>query len=113
MSSKMKKHYNFLRTLSAASSKQKKLLLKNATTPEVKTVCEVCLNLLAGNIPSVNVRKLKKYKTSIRKVASRSTNLKNKKRLLVNQSGGFLPLILPAAVSAIAGMLGRAIGNRI
>lgn len=107
-----KRHYNFLRVLAAASPKQKKLLLKNASTPEIKTVCEVCLNLLEGNIP-VDVKKLQKYKTSIRKIACRSTNMKSKKRILVNQSGGFLPLILPAVVSALAGMAGRAIGNRI
>lgn len=109
---KIKKHLNFLRALSSASPKHKKLLLKNATNPEVLAICEVCLNLLAGNFP-VNVKKLQKFKTSIRKVACRSTQLKNKKRILVNQSGGFLPIILPAVISAIAGMAGRAIGNRI
>lgn len=109
---KAKKHYNFLRTLSAASLKQKKLLLKNANASQIGAVCEVCLNLLAGNFP-VNIQKLRKYKTSIRKVACRSTNLKSRKRILVNQSGGFLPLVLPAVISALAGMAGRAIGNRI
>lgn len=109
---KVKKHFNFLRALSAASPKQKKLLLKNASASEISAICEVCLNLLAGNFP-VNIQKLRKYKTAIRKVACRSTSVKNKKRILVNQSGGFLPMILPAVISALAGLAGRAIGSRI
>lgn len=108
----IKKHLNYLRSLTLASPKHKKLLLKNASNSEILAICEICLNLLSGNIP-VNVKKLQKYKNSIRKIACRSTHLNSKKRILVNQSGGFLPLILPAVISALAGMAGRAIGNRI
>jgi len=109
---RVRKHLNYLRSLALASPKHKKLLLKNASNPEIQAICEICLNLLAGNIP-IDTKKLQKYKTSIRKVACRSTHLNSKKRILVNQSGGFLPLLLPAVVSALAGIAGRAIGNRI
>lgn len=88
------------------------MLLQNANKSEMSSLSEICLNILAGNVP-VNVKKLRKYKNCIRKVACRKASLKSKKKLLVKQSGGFLPLVIPALVSALAGMAGRAIGNRI
>ncbi|GFT64537.1 uncharacterized protein TNCV_649361 [Trichonephila clavipes] len=67
----------------------------------------VCQHEVAGNIP-VDIKKLRKYKSCIRKIACRKTALKTKKSTLVKQSGG-LPLILPAVISGIAGLIGKAI----
>lgn len=109
---KLKKHYHFLNYISKCSPKERKALLGTADKSQIACLSEICLNVLAGNVPT-NVKKLRKYKTTIRQLAKRSTCVKRKKKLLSGQTGGFLPLVIPAIVSALAGMAGRAIGNRI
>ncbi|GFR10310.1 uncharacterized protein TNCT_138061 [Trichonephila clavata] len=112
MKKSIKRSLDFLLLLSKSTPKQRHMLLQNADKSQIVTLSEICLNVLAGNVP-VNVKKLRRYKNCIRKVACRKVSLKAKKKLLVQQSGGFLPLLIPAVVSALAGMAGRAIGNRI
>lgn len=109
---KLKKHCHFLNYLSKCTPKQRKVLLSLADKSQIACLSEICLNVLAGNV-NADVKKLRKYKTAIRQLSKRSTCLKKKKQLLSGQTGGFLPIILPALVSALAGMAGRAIGNRI
>lgn len=109
---RLKKNYNFLSLLSKSSPKQRKSLLRNANKSQILSLSEICLNILAGNIP-VNIKKLRKYKRCIRKIACRKTSFKRKKNFLVKQRGGFLPLILPAVLSGIAGLVGKAIGKRL
>lgn len=109
---KLKKNFNFLRYLSTCSPKQRKLLLDGADESQITCLCEICLNILKGNIP-INVKKLKKYKKAIRILAKKSTSLKNKKKILKTQNGGFLPMVLPAILAAVAGFAGKALGKRI
>ncbi|GFX69361.1 uncharacterized protein TNCV_3866391 [Trichonephila clavipes] len=40
-------------------------------------------------------------------------NLDPKRKLLTNQTGGFLPLVPPAVLSLVGGLVGKAIGKRI
>lgn len=87
-------------------------MLRTANKSQIHCLCEICLNVLEGNVP-VQVKKLHKYRNAIRKIANRSTSMNQKKKILVNQAGGFLPLILPAVLSGLAGMVGKAIGKRI
>ena len=91
---------------------QKRALLRTANNSQIESLCEICLNILHGNVP-VNVQKLKKYKNFLRMLARKTTSLKRKKQMLVNQSGGFLPLIAPVIVSALGGILGRVIGKKL
>lgn len=61
----------------------------------VKCICEVCLNLLKGNVP-VNKhqkKKLRRHKNIIRKLSRNVKNIKNKKKLLQKGGGVFLPLL--------------------
>jgi len=62
------------------------------------------LNVLQCNIKlsGCNTRKLKKYKSALRKVADRHVSLSGKKRLIVQRVGFLLPLpgdILPTIAS--------------
>lgn len=108
----LKQHFYFLQSLARSRPKQKKTILKVANNGQIKSICEVCLNVLKGNLP-VNIKKLKKYKNIIRKLANKSISYGNKKRMLMNQTGGFLPLIAPAILSALGGIVGRVISKKL
>ena len=60
-----------------------------------KCVCEICLNLIKGNIPLNKPQKVKlrPHKKIIRKLARKVKNLKNRKKLLQKGAGVFLPLL--------------------
>lgn len=108
----LKKHVHFLRAVATTHPLQRRALLKTAKNEQIESLCEICLNILAGNIP-VNVNKMKKYKNLLRNLARKKSSIQQKKRMLVNQSGGFLPLLAPAIISTLGGILGRVIGKRL
>ncbi|GFU04887.1 uncharacterized protein TNCV_1290101 [Trichonephila clavipes] len=101
--------------LPAASPAQQKAILKSATDDQIKTLCEICDNLLSGNIPTKKIKKLCSYKRVIRILANRSVPISRKRKLFTTnrQVGGFLPLILPGVLSLLGGIAGKAIGKRI
>lgn len=108
----IKRNFHFLHMLAKSHPTQRKALLKSANNKQIKSVCEVCLNILKGNV-RVNVKKIKKYKQTLRKLAKRNISNESKKRVLVNQSGGFIPLIAPAIISAISGIIGKVISKKL
>jgi len=69
---------------------------------------EIARNVIKRNVPlnSSQKKKLRRYKKVIISL-SNSKNSKRKKRKLVEQSGGFLPILIPI----ITGILGEVIGN--
>lgn len=112
---RVKRHVHLLHVLAAASPAQRKAILKSASDEQIKTLCEICQNLLSGNLPSNNIKKLCSYKRVIRLLANRSIPIYRKRKLIVTnrQVGGFLPLVLPAVLSLLGGIAGKAIGKRI
>src|ERR1700755_1724463 len=74
-----------------------------------KCVCEICLNLIKGNIPLNKPQKVKlrRHKNIIRKLARKVKNLKNKMKLLQKGSGVFLPLLF----SVISPLLSKIISQ--
>lgn len=110
---KLQKHYHFLRLLAHSHPAQKRGLLQTANNSQLASICEICLNVLRGNIPIVKSHKLKKYKTLLRVLAKRNESMQKKKKMLMNQSGGFLPIIAPAIISALGGILGPLISKKL
>ncbi|GFV05841.1 uncharacterized protein TNCV_5035801 [Trichonephila clavipes] len=49
---RVSRHVHLLHVLAAASPAQRKAILKSATDDQIKTLCEICDNLLSGNIPT-------------------------------------------------------------
>lgn len=84
----------------------RKELLKKLPTRSVKAVCECSLNVLKGNIPLTSHQKksLSKYKSTIRKIGSKKGSLFQKKKLIV-QKGGFLNILIPAALSVLTSLI--------
>ena len=84
----------------------RKHLLKKLPLRSVKGICECSLNVLNGNLPisSQQKKKLRKYKVTLRKIANRKESLPKKKKIII-QEGGFLNILIPAAISAISTLI--------
>ncbi len=111
---KVKKNIHSLRALCCLKPKQAKAVLATSDKDLVCCLCECLYNVSLGNVPvgPKALSTLKKNKSKIRKIISKETSLKEKKKLL-EQSGGFLPLVLAPIVSLIGGLVGEAIGGAI
>jgi hypothetical protein len=115
MSDRIKRNLNFLKSL--LHSKKKKLrksIVKVASNDNIDALSEAALNTLRGNVPltSEERRKLKPHSEKLRALAHKKTSIKKKKSLLI-QEGGFLPLLLPPLLSAAGAITGRAIATAV
>jgi len=83
---------------------ERKALLKVADAKRIRTVCECAYNLLRGNVrvkDKSKLRKLRKYKTTLRRLAKRGESWAKKRKYLVQTGGGFLlPLLLNTVLQA-------------
>ena len=108
---KVLKQKEILLALSKVNSKSRKAIIQSASPQLIQAICEICFNLLNGNI-AINEdskNKLKKYKTTIRKLASQADSkkvnpLESKKKIL-GLHGGFLQILIPSVISAIASVV--------
>lgn len=80
--------------------------MANADPKLIAAICEISLNLCQGNLQckSEDREKLKRYRKSLYKLASAKKNQKRftaERRILLQQGGAFLPLMLPAALAAL------------
>jgi hypothetical protein len=107
MSSDVKKYLPILRLLAKSTPYKRKKLLLAADTNFIKILIECCFNILNGNVklPKQKIQKLEKYKEIIRKIAKASKNINNKKKVLIQKGGAFLPLILPSIISGLVTLL--------
>lgn len=111
MSDRLKRHFHELHTLNNCSKKQRKDYLASGSGDLIHCLCEICYNILLGNIPveKNQYEKLKKHKNILRKLVAIQTKTKNKdlklKRKIISQKGGFLPLILTPLLTIATDLL--------
>lgn len=82
MPRRVNKHKHFLQLLRSTEKNQQKAILKTASEEQLKTLSEIILNLLAGNIP-INFktkRSLKKYKDNLRGVTEKKVAISTLRR---------------------------------
>ena len=81
--------------------------METLTEEQLKTICEVILNILKGTVDlSPKQRKvLKKKKRLLYQLVSKSVPSKTKKQLLVQQGGSILPSILVPALQVLGSLL--------
>lgn len=84
----------------------RKQLLKRLPSSAFKAICECTLNVLKGNVPLNKQQKkiLQRYKNTLRQIGTKKGSLITKKKLIV-QKGGFLNVLIPAALSAITSLI--------
>jgi hypothetical protein len=87
--------------------KFRKQLLKHADGELVKCICQCASKVLDGSIPitSVEKKRLKKYKRTLRQLRDSKKSVEGKKKIIVQTGGGFLFSLIPAVVGALASLI--------
>lgn len=98
-----RKYIDILRALYHLDSEQRKVILRRADPQLVRHICECALNVLNGNVTLTKNHKsrLRKHAPVLRKLASPHDNLGNKKRIVAQHGGGFLPALLAPLIGTI------------
>lgn len=101
-----KKDVGHLRILNACSPPLRKDLLKKFPKSIINCISECCLNTLKGNVPLNTKQKktLSRHKHTLRLLADKKISV-NKKRNVLIQKGGFLNILLPAALSVLTALI--------
>jgi len=93
------RHVKFIHKLSSYGKKNRIQLLKTASLPEIMSLCECVANVYKRYIPvsGKDIKRLKPFRRHIKNVVKRDWNLERKRSILI-QKGGFLPIIAALAV---------------
>ena len=101
----IKKHGSVVMAMMQATPQTRKKLVKDSPSEVIRCVSECCHNVLKGNVHlSSAQKKLYPSRQHLRRLDSKSISVKKKKQIL-NQKGGFLPLLAPALLP----LLGKAV----
>lgn len=105
MAPRVKTNRALLEVLHKAKPALVRAIIEKSDREIIYTICEICDNLLRGNIPLTESQKakLKRYRVQIRNLAQKGGSLQKKKKIIL-QRGGALP-ILPILISALASVL--------
>ena len=99
-------HFGVLEYLKQLNKKDQKLFIKGASPELLKTISEICLNLLKGTIKisKEDIDKLRRFKKQILHLSEKRHSVKVR-RDMCSQKGGFLgsliAVALPSIISAI------------
>ena len=107
MAQRLRKNHDFLKLPTKCTPAQWKAILKVADEALVRTICECILNVLKETVPVSKPakRKLLAHKKSLIALAEKSTPLRKKKKILVQQGGNFLGLLLPPVLRVLSAIL--------
>ena len=96
----------FLQGLIRITPKNRKLVIDKASPQQLRSIRESVLNVANRNVPvRPNVlKRLKRYKTVLKKLAFLKQTDKSTRRL-INQNGGFLPALIPPVLAYLASTL--------
>lgn len=103
------KHLPTLQELATTTSNKRRKILQVASLQLIKSIVECIENVLKGNVTLKKkcVDKLKKYKTILRKIKNSGKKLKEKKNIIVQNGGAFLPALLAPVITVLAERLIR------
>ena len=107
----------FLKSLAAAKNKKEiEQILNQAGTDELNLLRNICVNLCQQkiNIPQKSYKKIATYKNLIRKLADpKCFKCAKKLKTTLILKGGFLPLLIQPALTALISVLGSHILHKI
>ena len=97
----------YLQVLVKSKPKLRKLLISNVPEEVITAICECSLNLLKGVIPITpgQKRRLARYKTHLRALASKKVSRKQKKLYLNQKGGNLLTALLPPVLSVLGSLM--------
>ena len=93
-----------LRPINRMPKRKQKQFVSCCDKNTIHSICECAKNILVGNVRlrTIQLNKLKKHKTAIRKLVLKKTPLKTKRRLL--QKGGFLGALIGPAIGLLSSL---------
>lgn len=114
MSRCIHRNHDYLSVLGRCSSKQRSAIIKNAHKDLLLAISEVAHNIAQQNIPLTpqQLTSLRKHKHLLQLIASKKVSHLKKRQLLV-QKGGFLPLLLAPLLSLLGGLAGKGIAKAV
>ena len=95
-----------LKVLAKAKQPMCKAIIGAADHDLITCLCECAQNILNGNVTvgKLHLKRLKRYRADVRKLAKKRTAKQTKKKIL--QKGGFLPALLaPVALDVLTKIL--------
>jgi hypothetical protein len=117
MSNSVRSYINFLATVSKKPSKKRQAILREFKNDKnlFDALSEISHNAIKGNIKlsELQKKKLRKHQRILRALdCPKTRKCATKRKRILEQSGGFLPILIPAAVAAL-GHLSGALINKI
>ena len=103
MTKRVVSHLSLLKKLRKCKPRCRKELLKSGGRSLQLCLRECAVNILKGNVQltKCQITKLKKYKKQIREIGKKKTS--QKRRLQIEQKGGFLPALIAPVLGAVLG----------
>ena len=95
---------DLLKVPSHCKPKVRNAILKNCENDLIHFICDCVYNVVKGNVPGLTqekVNKLARHKTSLIKLTNK-VPIKEKRKIIVQKGGGFLPFLLPLIALLIA-----------
>ena len=107
----MQKYLPTLKRIHRLGDKAKRKLVKECDKNLIDCFCECSKNILKGNVPlkKNQLRKLRREKHSLRKLALKKTSLKAKRKIL--QKGGFLGALLTPVLTVLGSLMSGFVGG--
>ena len=105
MANRVKVNLPVLKKLRKCCAKDRKALLTQGGKPLQLCLRECAINILKGNVhlTQPQFKKLRSHKQKLRDLSKKNTS--HKKRLDIEQKGGFLPLLLAPILGSVLGGL--------
>ena len=99
----LENNVQLLRALLNLKPQQRLAILKSADKEVVRCLCECALNLLKGKVPvsPIQKKKLVPFKKILRKLVLKKGGWKNKRKVLLQRGGNFIPFILGPILSTV------------
>lgn len=107
MISRVTTHKELLKALHTLKPKYRTALLKASSDKLIHCICECIYNVLKGKLTlkKEDHQKLKKHKNILRKLISKGGKTKDRKKIIIQKGGAFLPIILGSVLSGLLGSL--------
>src|SRR5215469_7234629 len=110
------RNWDFLQFFVMARPKQQKQLLAISTDDQLRALSEIAHNALVKNVPLESVQKSGvkgRYRTKMFKLADKHVPVRYKREMLTQQSGGFLPFLIPIVSAALGTLAGRLVNRAL
>ena len=104
---------NYLRKFLNANDKVKRNFIKSLSNKDIKVLCIIIFNVLHNKIPinTDDKNKLIKFRKVLHKFCRSSHTLKKRKTIL-QQSGGYLNILIPAAITGLSILVSSLISRK-